>query len=269
MSPPHLISLVALAMVSAAHGVVVNIDFSALPTSADRYSGEAAAPDPAGSDALWNNIVEAAGSHSVSGLEDSAGDTTTWDITLSGFLNTRKSASEQEVQDVWPGAASYKRLMEDYLLLDSGANSSVTTATGQIAGLRAGWSYDLYFYGQGSDMIGTDASSSGENSLFTVNSISQQTGWDGVEGGDRKLAEGIEYVKFTTVADGNGRINFTWSNVVAGVNAETDKVVSNTNSGSRYAALNGMQIVEGVPEPSTALLAIPGLAGLTLRRRRT
>lgn len=268
MSFSRLISLVVFAMVSAAHGAVVNIDFSALPTSADRFSGEAAAPDPAGSAALWNNIVEAAGSLSVTGLEDSTGATTDWGITISGFLNTRKSASEQEVQDIWPGAASYKRLMEDYLQLDSGANSSVTTASGQVTGLKAGWTYDLYFYGQGSDMTGTDASSSGENSLFTVNSVSKQTAWDGVEGGDRAVAEGIEYVKFSAVADGSGRIHFTWSNVVAGVNAEIDQVTSNTNTGSRYAALNGMQIVEGVPEPATSLLVLPGLAALLLRRRR-
>lgn len=268
MSRPPLIIIAALAIVPVANAAVVSVDFSELSTPADRFSGLAAAPDPQGAGAIWNNVVGAVGSLSVNDLVTSSGTATTWDLGVSGFLNTRKSASEQEVLDTGIGGGPYTRLMEDYLQLDSGANTSVTTAIGLISGLVAGASYDLYFYGQGSDMIGTDASSSGENSLFTVNSVSKQTGWDGVDGGDRSLVEDIEYVKFTTVADQNGRISFTWSNVVAGVNVATDKVTSNTGTGSRFGAFNGLQIVGPVPEPSLAWMMGLGGAIVLLRRRQ-
>ena len=269
MSSPHLIILTILAVICRGQAVVVSIDFSELPTSADRYGGLAAAPDPAGSSAIWNNIVGNIGSLAVDDLVTSSGGATAWDISITGFLNTKKSASEQEVLNHGNGngGGSYARLMQDYLQLDSGANTSVATASGLISGLVAGTTYDLYLYGQGSDMMGTDASSSGENSLFTIDSLSKQTGWDGVDGGDRNLVEGIEYVKFSTVADSGGNISFTWSNVVAGVNVVTDKVTSNTGTGSRFGALNGIQIVGAVPEPTAVLLTALGMLCL-LRRRR-
>lgn len=253
-----------LAAAAAAPAAVVNIDFSELATAADRYAGLAAAADPAGSAAIWNNIVGSVGNLSVENLVNSSGEATTWDIAISGFVNTKKSASEQEVAQ----SGSYIQLMEDYLQLDSGANVSVAIASGVIGGLTAGNPYDIYFYGQGSDMAGTDASSSGENSLFTVNSSSRQTGWDGLDGGDGNLVEGMEYVKFTAVADVGGKISFTWSNVVQGVNVMSDQVPSNTGTGSRFAALNGIQIVDAVPEPSTAFLATAASMLLLRRRRR-
>jgi hypothetical protein len=268
MSPPPLIILAIFVVAVPGRAAVVNIDFSEFSTPADRFSGLAAAPDVAGSSSIWNNVVGAVGSLSGNDLVTSSGTPTTWDLGITGFLNTRKSASEQEVLDTGTGAGPYTRLMEDYLQLDSGANTSAATASGLIGGLVAGASYDLYFYGQGSDMIGTDASSSGENSLFTVNSVSKQTGWDGVDGGDRNLVEGIEYVKFTTVADSSGRISFTWSNVVAGVNVATDNVTSNTGTGSRFGALNGIQIVGPVPEPSVMWMTGQGTTALLLKRRR-
>lgn len=267
MSSPRLIAFFSLLAIAAAPGVVVNIDFSALATSADRYEGLAAAPDPEGAGAAWNNIVGSAGSLAAGALVDSTGVPTGWSIGISGFLDTRKSASEQEILESGIGGGPYTRLMQDYLRIDSGANTSVAVATGVIGGLTPGGSYDIYFYGQGSDMTGTDASSSGENSLFTVNSDPAQTGWDGLEGGDRNLVEGMEYVKFTATADAGGNISFTWANVVAGVNAVTDKVPSNTGTGSRFAALNGIQIMDSVPEPSAALLACGGCL-LLFRRRR-
>ena len=268
MSCPPLMACTVFAAAAAAPAAVVNIDFSELATAADRYAGLAAATDPAGATAIWNNIVGSVGALSVENLMNSSGEATTWDIAVSGFVNTKKSASEQEVAQGGSSGGSYSQLMEDYLQLDSGANASVTIASGVIGGLAAGNTYDIYFYGQGSDMAGTDASSSGENSLFTVNASSRQTGWDGLDGGDGNLVEGMEYVQFTAVADAGGKISFTWSNVVQGVNVMSDQVPSNTGTGSRFAALNGMQIVDAVPEPSTAIFGMAASVLLLLRRRR-
>jgi hypothetical protein len=266
MRPPHSLILAVFFHGGAVSAAVVNIDFSFLSSPADRHSGLAAAPDVAGSSALWNNIIGSAGTVAANNLLSSTGASTTWDISISGVTGSKKSASEQEVATSGPGAGPYDRLMEDYLELDSGANTSIATANGSISGLVAGNSYDIYFYGQGSDMIGTDASSSGENSLFTINSVSKQTGWDGIDGGNRLLENGVEYVKFSVVADGSGNIFFSWSNVIGGVNVISDKVPSNTGTGSRFAALNGIQIVD-VPEPSVLLMAGLGMAGLLVRRR--
>ena len=48
----------------------------------------------------------------------------------------------------------------------------------------------------------------------------------------------------------------------------SDQVPSNTGTGSRFAALNGMQIVDVVPEPSTAIFGMAASVLLLLRRRR-
>ncbi len=83
------------------------------------------------------------------------------------------------------------------------------------------------------------------------------------------LVEGIEFVRFTAVADQDGKINFTWANVVAdpGGNVAVDK----DGSASMFAAFNAFQIVDlaanAVPEPSSALLGGLGLFALFHRRR--
>jgi MYXO-CTERM domain-containing protein len=43
---------------------------------------------------------------------------------------------------------------------------------------------------------------------------------------------------------------------------------SGGNGSSDYGALNGIQIVSVVPEPSAALLGLLGMVGLFRRRRR-
>jgi hypothetical protein len=170
---------------------------------------------------------------------------------------------EQELND-------HETLMQDYLFLQSTNGLTETSATGTITGLLAGQTYRVFFYGQGDNMVGSGTA--GQNSLFTIGTdpagASKQTGYDTTPG----LADSKEYVMFEAVADSTGEIDFLWRNVVPGLpatgNVITDAAPNTSGGGSRFAALNGIQIVQVVPEPSSALLALLGTFGLLARRRR-
>jgi MYXO-CTERM domain-containing protein len=158
--------------------------------------------------------------------------------------------------------------MSDYAVLEATNSATIKSATGLFSGLVPSGTYDLYFYGQGDNF--TNSGPSGQNTLFTLGGESKQTGWDGFTSGDGLLLEGIEFVKFTVEADAEGRIVFSWANVVPGLggNVETDA----DGTASRFAALNAIQLVSttptAVPEPTVALLGTFGLLAL-LRRRRS
>ncbi|WP_367870728.1 hypothetical protein [Luteolibacter sp. Populi] len=251
--------ILAAACPCIAQAAVVNIDFSA-GSAPITYAGQAAAADPAGSAAIWNAVGRDGSKDRVAqpALVDSLGVSTS--ITLSLGI----SGSHASVDGDLEHSGGYDALMSDYVYVNSGSSSLVTTSTGVISGLGAFDVYDLYFYGQGDKFAGNTFA--GQNSLFTIGGTSRQTSWDGVQGGDGSLAEGTEYVKFTVSADADGRIEFLWSNVVAGVNTDADA----DGSASRYAGFNALQIVHNpspIPEASSALLAGLGALGL-LRRRR-
>jgi hypothetical protein len=252
----------ALALQLVAPAAVVNIDFN-LVTAPLTHAGSAAAPDNGSPAAVWNSIVrEAWQDHVNSGpLLDSTGTPTA--IALSLGINGSHSnpAGDQE------RGGGHSPLMADYVYLSSGNNQLVHQESGLLSGLVPSHSYDLYFYGQGDKFTGNVFR--GQNTLFTLGGVARQSGWDGVSGGDGLLAEGIEYVKFTAVAGEDGKIGFTWSNVVAGLGGNV--AVDQDGTSSMFAAFNGLQIVAAgplaVPEPAAALLAGLGLLAL-LRRRR-
>jgi MYXO-CTERM domain-containing protein len=274
-------AMAAALLPGIAGATVVNIDFN---TSASAtYTGLAAAADPQGALAQWNAGVYVSGSGGVltiNDLVDSAGVPTQIDFTVSGIESAQNSPiGDQETQ------GGYLNLMRDFLRIDTGSttNGIIVSTSGKFSGLVVGGTYELYFFGQGnnfgSGFVSGGSITQGQNSLFTVDSISKQTEWDNVGsngiigGGDGSLAENIEFVKFSAVADSNGEIAFQWANVVQGGsgNVTTDLAPSNAASGtlsSRYGALNAVQLVAVIPEPSSAILAFAGLAGLCLRRRR-
>lgn len=263
-----------------ATAAVVNIDFTSSVSSG--YTGLGAAPDLA-ANTFWNAATNSGSSVTVSDLRDSTNTPTLVDFSLSGIESSVNPSSSNMERSGGTGTG-YDPLMRDYLRIDSGDTSGVVVSVnGTFSGLVVGGSYDLYFYGQG-EIMGTSGAASiyrGQNSLFTVNGISKQTGWDGVASGNNVLTEGIEFVKFSATADSNGEINFQWANVVAAnpntgatgnVAANSDAAPNgqpaSSNSNSRFAALNGVQLVSTVPEPSSALLGMLGMAGLLVRRRR-
>lgn len=263
------LSVLALAALSnLASGTVVNIDFGNSTTS-NRYVGQAAAADPlGGATATWNPLVFVAGTNSSGALVDSTNTATGIALSMSNVTGSQSVTSEAEVNPV----GGYETLMRDYLYVDAAVSTSVATATGQFTGLVVGATYDLYFYGQGQFLSPTSGGGGvrGQNSYFEIGGTGQQTGWDGVVGGDGDLDINVEFVKFTVVAANGGIlggvINFDLENVVAGGNVVTDSV-THPSGGSRRGVLNAIQLVHVVPEPSSALLGLLGAFGL-LRRRR-
>jgi MYXO-CTERM domain-containing protein len=240
---------------------VVNIDFNHLPAPST-FTGVAAAPDPEGSSAVWNAIVRQAWEDTVDSgyLLDSSGNLSS--IALSLGINGSHSnpAGDQERR------GGLDSLMSDYAFLSSGSNQLVHQETGTLSGLVPSNSYDLYFYGQGDKFRGNVFR--GQNTLFTLGGVAKQTGWDGVIGGDGVLVEGIEFVRFSAVADLDGKISFTWANVVEGPGGNV--AVDLDGKSSMFAAFNAFQILDttaAVPEPAAALLASLGLLALLQRRR--
>lgn len=267
-SLPAVLTLAA--MTGLASATVVNIDFN-FGASAT-YVGQAAAADPAGgATATWNPLLNVAGTASSINLNDSTGTATTVDFSLSGLTGGISDAATEGERN-----GGYLSLMRDYVFVDSGSSTTIATATGSFSGLVVGGTYDIYFYGQGQFMSTTSGSGGfrGQNSYFEVGGSGKQTGWDGTVGGDASLAENVEFVKFTVVAaDGGvlgGVINFDLENVVPGGtgNVATDAAPTTTGGGARRGVINAIQLVQVVPEPSTALLGILGALGLVVRRRR-
>jgi hypothetical protein len=265
--PPCVLAFLALTGLASA--TVVNIDFNNSAGGAT-FSGLAAAPDPAGgATAIWNPLLNNVGTASSLDLNDSVGAATGIGFSLSGLSGSVSDAATEAER-----SAGFLALMRDYVHVDSANSSTVATATGTFTGLVVGASYDLYLYGQGQFMSTTSGFGGfrGQNSYFEVGGSGQQTGWDGVAGGNGFLVEGVEYVRFrTTALDGGvlgGVISFDLENVVpgGGGNIDPDAAPTSTGGGAQRGVINGLQLV-AVPEPSVALLGAFGLLGLLLRRR--
>jgi hypothetical protein len=266
----------AASLGSMASASVVNIDFNRLQTGGiptATYVGLGAAPDnPANT--TWNGLNRPTSGSGITGtsLLDSAGLVTSVSINIPPTIGQGSAIGDQELGGV---PLTFDDLMFDSISIDSGAAGTLVTKSGTIAGLAVGGTYEIYFYSQGDDNNG-NAANDGQNGLFAITSTlggsvvgtAKQTGYDGVPGGNGILTENVEYVKFSATANSSGEIFFKWENVVPGVNVATDNVPNNTNTGSRFAVLNGIQIVQVVPEPSSALLALLGAFGLMARRRR-
>jgi hypothetical protein len=253
----------AFALTAAVSAQVINIDFDESSVNSI-YQGLAAAPDPAGGSAQWNRVT-GSGTTTISAtnLFDSNGGATGVGIELEINGSFLELAGQQEMGGI---PRTYEDLMSDYVFLSSPTNSQVVTKSGRIFGLDPSKLYDVYLFAQGDD-FDVDFSP-GQNALFTINGISKQTSWDGISGGNGLFVEGIEYVRYSVAASALGEIDFTYANVVSGPGGNVDTDLDGINS--RFAGINGIQIVDvaAVPEPSVVLLGGLGLLGLLRRRRR-
>ncbi|WP_193214419.1 hypothetical protein [Luteolibacter marinus] len=242
---------------------MINIDFSA-PDDPYVFTGLAAVPDPAGEAALWNQLPASTGGLvSFFGLVDSYGNPTPVSIQLAINGYYSDPAGQQEMGG--PGAP-LEGMMADYVYLSAPTNTQVVSKTGTIGGLVSGNAYDIYFYSQGNTFSGPY--SAGQNGLFNVGGEIKQSSWDGTAGGDGLLVDGVEYVKFSAVADDRGAVEFSWANVVAGPDGNV--AVDLDGQSSRFAVINGIQIVDAtaaVPELSAGLLGLLGGMMLFSRRR--
>jgi len=129
-------------------------------------------------------------------------------------------------------------LLDDYLFIQTNTNNQTITITG-----LTGSFYDIYFYGMGNN--------AGQGSTFTFGTTSLQTTNSPRNG--TSFVQNQNYVVFSGLTPSSGNLSFLWS--VGPDNAN--------------GALNGIQIVTAIPEPSTYALLIGGLAALALLRRRS
>jgi hypothetical protein len=133
-------------------------------------------------------------------------------------------------------AGNAKDLMRDFLIAGDPNDLNIT-------GLLDGGLYTLYLYGAGDN--------ANQRTTFTVGGVSQST--TGVTG-PHDLTEGVDFVVFENVLASGGFIGINYT--LAG--------------GASEGHFNGFQLMEIVPEPSSALLVgLGGLLAACRRRRRS
>ncbi len=149
------------------------------------------------------------------------------------------------------GGFSYNNLYNDWFFLNSTGTSTITLGGPAIA---PNTSYDIriWAYDESADTgaehtvtLGVTAGTAGSPSPIVYTP-------------DTTLTDNFQFSDFTTyTANGSGEIQITASDVNNGI----------TNGFNGALRLPGLTIAE-IPEPSGAVLALFGIAGLLVRRRR-
>lgn len=228
-----LASACVLVTVSAASAANVAINFGA-----DEPSGAGSSVDGSAGvygTAVWNNTTGATGS--ASNLLDGDGIATSASVEWSS-PNTWSSTGRGEENNTAP-AGENRDLMTGYLDSTDALTPSVTVNVSGLSGLFANDNYNVLVYmkggvnGRGGDYtIGDQTLSHIDTAAFSGSFV------EGAEG---------DYVVFSNVSGDAFTLTST------GVNFR--------------APINGIEIAP-VPEPATWALAMLGVGGLTLARRR-
>lgn len=176
-----------------------------------------------------------AGSSYVLGLQDSEGAAT--GVQLELFKGTPDTAFALNPLNGGDTAIANdaKALMRDFLIASDPNDVNIT-------GLVDGGLYTLYLYGAGDN--------AGQFTTFTVGGVSKST--TGVSG-PHDLTEGVDYVVYNNVLASGGFIGINYT----------------PGSGAGEGHFNGFQLMEVVPEPTSAgLLGFAALLAARLARRR-
>lgn len=235
------IALTAFASLSIANAALINVNYN----SATDTPPESTLSGPAGGLATtWNSSTTA----NTGVLNDSTGATTSVSISTTGY------DSEPTLNVITAGILPVFRSF-----LDSFPRPSSYSVT--INGLDSGGVYDIWLLSFRDNNATTERSvGTWSTANTTTSSSSQLVDAQLATPGPTIFSEGYNYVLFSDVeATAGGVISFTGQS--AGFDEPQD-------ADSRRLHLNGLQIQQVVPEPSTAILAGLGLAGLCLRRRR-
>jgi hypothetical protein len=242
-------SALALTGMSANAATVYNVNIG----SEDLAGYQGAATENAAAGSTWNAVTTTASTT----LDDSTGDNSAG-VTI-GMTPTAGHAVSFGITIQTEGDPIFETWMKD-----DGNNAAYSTTFGGLS-TAAGTTYDLVVYSGwywGPEGVHTSQSAgTGLAGTFVINSLQMRSAGEGnvfaggglgEDSNSADAAGNTNYARFNGLTpDGSGNITFDFN-----------------LAGDLDAPINGFQLIETVPEPSTtALLGLGGLA-LVLRRRK-
>jgi hypothetical protein len=144
--------------------------------------------------------------------------------------------------------------MYDYITLRGGNNPGNAGGVAFTVSDLPDGQYKLWIY-SARDALGQD----GQLDVAAANQVLGGVSSDSTSGGSRDISDagnpGVNYVVLDAQTVG-GSLSFQWN------------LVDDITSSGNFSALNGLQLQQVVPEPSTSLLLIVAIGGMVARRRR-
>ena len=189
--------------------------------------------------ANWNNRNEG-NFNPGTDLVDSNGGT---------LVGTTASVSTQWTN----GVANHGSASGDQILMNGGLDGGNTTTLSMTVNNVPYALYDVYVYFDGGNTSGLNGTYTADDGVAPQSALgTDNSNWNTTPGFVLDTGSGGNYLVFS---------GLTGSNL-------TVSSLPTVTGGVTRAPLNGIQIVEVVPEPSTSILALLGLVGFVARRRR-
>jgi len=246
-----LIAFGMFALASVSLATVINVDFNT--STSPTYSGAGVYSDP-GSGTLWNSVVGPA----WQSTSPTVGTQLKTSLNVSTGVGVKVEAQNGFNTGTLSGTGPTiaPNLMQDYIVVDNGADESSSTANPAakltISGLISGNTYDLYLYALDGFTNGVNGNGrSDTNFSFGGSVIRAYT----------PLATSSAFVQATSA---NPLGNYC---VFSGLTADSlGQIAGDMYTWNAYqGALDGLQIVgtfATTPEPGTLVLLVSGLIGL-------